>query len=140
MKLVILAISDLDPDGDAIAHSFGQRLRDDYNISEVVVIKTALTMKQVGDLKLPKKYERAKAGSPNYKRYVDAYNTDLVWELEALDPKVLQRLLTEAIETVTDRKAFNAEVRAEREDAAHIAAVRADVLSVLREHQQEEAA
>jgi ParB-like nuclease domain len=140
MKLVILAISDLDPDGDAIAHSFGQRLRDDYNISEVVVIKTALTMKQVGDLKLPKKYERAKAGSPNYKRYVDAYNTDLVWELEALDPKVLQRLLTEAIEAVTDRKAFNAEVRAEREDAAHIAAVRADVLNVLREHQQQEAA
>ena len=83
---------------------------------------------------------RAKAGSPNYKRYVDAYNTDLVWELEALDPKVLQRLLTEAIETVTDRKAFNAEVRAEHEDAAHIAAVRADVLSVLREHQQQEAA
>jgi hypothetical protein len=140
MKLVILAISDLDPDGDAIAHSLGQRLRDDYNIPEVVVIKTALTMNQVGELKLPKKYERAKAGSPNYKRYVNAYHTDFVWELEALDPKVLQRLLTEAIESVIDRKAFNAEVRAEREDAAHIAAVRAHVLRVLREYQQEEAA
>jgi len=133
INLVVLAISDLDPDGDAIAHSLGQRLRDDYDIRGVEVIKTALTMNQVGELKLPKKYERAKTGSPNYKRYVNAYHTDFVWELEAVDPKVLQRLLTEAIESVTDRKAFNAEVRAEREDAAHIAAVRARVLRVLRE-------
>jgi hypothetical protein len=140
IKLVILAISDLDPDGDAIAHSLGQRLRDDYHISEVEVIKSALTMDQVGELNLPKKYERAKAGSPNYKRYVNAYHTDSVWELEAVDPKVLQRLLTESIESVTDRKAFNTEVRAEREDAAHIAAVRARVLTVLREHHQGEAA
>ena len=31
-KLIILAVSDLDPDGDAIAHSLGQRLRDDFNV------------------------------------------------------------------------------------------------------------
>jgi hypothetical protein len=140
MNLIILAVSDLDPDGDAIAHSIGQRLRDDYDISEVAVIKAALTMKQVAELELPKKYERAKRGSPNYKRYVNAYDTDCVWELEALDPTVLQNLLTVAIESVIDLDAYNAEVDAEREDAAHIAATRARVLSVLREHLPEEAA
>jgi hypothetical protein len=41
-KLIILAMSDLDPDGDAIAHSLGQRLRDDYNIGDTDVIKCAL--------------------------------------------------------------------------------------------------
>jgi hypothetical protein len=138
VNLIILAVSDLDPDGDAIAHSLGQRLRDDYDISEVTVIKAALTMKQVAELELPKKYERAKPGSPNYKRYVNAYHTDSVWELEALDPTVLQTLLTVAIESVIDLEAYNAEVQAEREDAAHIAATRTRVLSVLREHQPEQ--
>jgi len=64
-NLIILAVSDLDPDGDAIAHSLGSRLRDDFHIDELQVVKTALTMKQVKKLKLPKKYERAKPGSPS---------------------------------------------------------------------------
>jgi hypothetical protein len=132
-KLIILAVSDLDPDGDAIAHSLGQRLRYDFNVRNVEVIKTALTMEQVGKLKLPKKYERAKTGSSNYQRYVAAYKTDFVWELEALDPKVLQKLLTAAIDSVIDRKAFNEEVAEERKDAGHNEAVREIVLRTLRE-------
>ncbi len=132
-RLVILAVSDLDPDGDQIAHSLGQRLRDDFSIPSVSIVKTALTMDQVTELKLPRKYERAKVKSPNYKRYLETYDTDFVWELEALDPKVLQRLLTEAIDGVIDKKAFNAEIKEERADAAHNAAVRQMVLRTLRE-------
>jgi ParB-like nuclease domain len=132
-KLVILAVSDLDPDGDEIAHSLGLRLRDDFNVPNVVVVKTALTMEQVRKLKLPEKYERAKEGSPNYDRYIKRYQTDFVWELEALDPKVLQKLLRDAIDSVIDRKAFNAEVVEEKKDAAHNAAVREIVLRTLRE-------
>jgi ParB/Sulfiredoxin domain len=132
-KLIILAVSDLDPDGDAIAHSLGQRLRDDFRISNVEVIKCALTMSQVHKLRLPNKYERAKTGSSNYDRYVDAYKTDRVWELEALKPKMLHKLLTDAIAGVIDRKAFNSEVAAERADAAHNAGVREIVVRTLRE-------
>jgi len=84
-------------------------------------------------LKLPNKYERAKTGSANHDRYVRAYHTDFVWELEALDPKALQKLLTAAIDGVIDRRAFNAEVRQERADAAHNAAVRQVVLRTLQE-------
>jgi hypothetical protein len=130
--LIILAVSDLDPDGDAIAHSLGQRLRDDFRIRNMEVIKSALTMKQVRDLKLPKKYERAKTGSSNYDRYVNGYGTDFVWELEALDPKVLQKLLNKTIDGVIDRRAFNAEVAEERKDAGHNAAVREIVLRTLQ--------
>jgi hypothetical protein len=56
-----------------------------------------------------------------------------VWELEALDPKVLQKLLTAAIDGVIDRRAFNAEVAQERTDAAHNAVVREIILRTLRE-------
>ena len=132
-KLIILAVSDLDPDGDAIAHSLGQRLRDDFRIRDVKVIKCALTMQQVQELRLPKKYEQAKIGSSNYYRYVEAYKTDFVWELEALVPKTLQKLLTDAIDSVIDRRAFNAEVAQERTDAAHNAVVREIVLRTLQE-------
>jgi len=131
-KLIILAMSDLDPDGDAIAHSLGQRLRDDFHIGHTEVIKCALTMRQVTELELPKKYERAKTGSSNYDRYVEEYGTDFVWELEAVAPKVLQKLLTDVIDSVIDKAAFNAEVAQERADAAHNAAVREIVLRTLQ--------
>jgi hypothetical protein len=132
-KLVILAVSDLDPDGDQIAHSLGQRLRDDFGINAVSVIKTALTMKQVKELKLPRKYERAKPTSPNYQRYIDRYRTASVWELEAVDPQVLQRLITESIDGVIDIEAFNTEVAEERADAAHNEGIRQIVLQTLRQ-------
>jgi hypothetical protein len=132
-KLIILAVSDLDPDGDAIAHSLGQRLRDDFKVNKVEVIRVALTMKQVGKLKLPTNYDRAQTRSSNYQRYVEAHKTDFVWELEALNPKVLQRLLRGAIDSVIDRKAYNAEVAEERRDAGHNAAVRETALRTLRE-------
>lgn len=132
-KLIILAASDLDPDGDAIAHSLGQRLRDDFHISNVEVIKCALTMNQVHKLKLPNKYERAKTGSANYDRYVATYKIDFVWELEALAPKILQKLLTSTVDGVIDRRAFNAEVAQELADAAHNVAVREIVLRTLKE-------
>jgi hypothetical protein len=136
-KLIILAVSDLDPDGDEIAHSLGLRLRDDFKVGEVKIIKTALTMEQVIRLKLPTKHERAKTGSTNHDRYVNTYHTDFVWELEALNAKVLQKLLTDAIDGVIDRKAYNAEVSEEKKDAAHNAAVRETVLRTLRDQLSE---
>jgi hypothetical protein len=132
-KLIILAVSDLDPDGDAIAHSLASRLRDDFGIAQVVVVKTALTMRQVGELELPTKYERAKKGSPNFHRYINTYQTASVWELEAVEPRALQKLLTSAIDGVIDKKAFNAEVGQERADAAHNVVVREIVLRTLKE-------
>jgi hypothetical protein len=132
-KLVILAVSDCDPDGESIAHSLGQRLRDDHHIEQVAVFKCALTLEQVRKLNLPEKFERAKRRSPNYSRYVEAHGTELVWELEAVRPDILQDLVTRAIEGVIDRRAFNREVAQERADAAHLATVREIVLRTLRE-------
>jgi hypothetical protein len=90
-------------------------------------------MRQVGELELPIKYERAKKGSPNFHRYVNTCQTDSVWELEAVEPRALQKLLTSAIDGVLDKKAFNAEVAQERADAAHNVAVREIVLRTLKD-------
>jgi len=44
--------------------------------------------------------------------------------LEALEPDVLQRVLTETIDQVLDIDAFNSELDEERSDAAYLAGVR----------------
>jgi hypothetical protein len=131
--LIIIAASDLDPDGDAIARSIGQRLRDDFHHNNVKVIKAALTMEQVRTLKLPEKFERAKDKSPNYPRYIEEYATDFVWELEALHPRQLQKLVRDAIDSVVDHKALKAEIDQAKLDAVHIAATRKIVLEKMRE-------
>jgi hypothetical protein len=130
--LVIVAMSDLDPDGDAIAESIGRRLRDDFHVYGVRVVKAALTFEQVEDLGLPESFERAKTGSSNYNRYVERYGSDDVWELEALAPDKLQGLLEDAIDSVIDVDAFNDEVAAEEDDAAHNEATRRIAINTLR--------
>jgi hypothetical protein len=134
-RLIILALSDLDPDGDAIAHSLGQRLRDDHGIVEVEVFKVALTMDQIRDpgLRLSKSFVEAKKDSPNYQRYFERYETNDIWELESVPPRTLQALLTRTIDAVIDRKAFNTEVAQERLDDPHNAAVRAVMLKTLEQ-------
>jgi hypothetical protein len=129
-KLIILAVSDLDPDGDAITHSLGQRLRDDHSIENVELYKVALTITQAREL--PESFQEAKRKSPNYRRYFERYRTNNVWELEAVPPRDLQGVLTRHIDAVIDRKAFNREVAQEGSDAPRLSAVREEVLRTLR--------
>ncbi|MEO5721660.1 MAG: ParB/RepB/Spo0J family partition protein [Chthoniobacterales bacterium] len=131
-SLIVLLMSDCDPDGDAIAHSVASRLKHDFKIENVEGIKVALTISQVTELKLPPNAERAKKASANYNRYVETYGDDRVYELESVRPPVLAELLRKSIESVLDRSAFNQEVAAERLDAAHVQGVRARVMDVLK--------
>lgn len=120
-KLIILAMSDLDPDGDEIAHSFARSLRDDFDIEQVELVKVALTMDQARERNLPESaFDRAKPGSANYRKYVERYGTDAIWELSALPRDDQRRLLVEAIESVLDVRAYNHEVRREQGEAAFL--------------------
>lgn len=123
-KLVILFLSDFDPEGEEIPHSFARSLRDDFDLPEeqIVPIKVALTADQVREFDLPPILQ-AKKSSPNYQKFVAKYGTD-AFELEAIPPATLQELTRQAIDSVLDVDAFNAEKDAEREDAQYLDAVR----------------
>ena len=54
-------------------------------------------------------------------------------ELEALSPQVQQALLRQAIDSVLDIEAFNAELAREHDDAVYLAAVRQTCLASLGE-------
>lgn len=133
-RLVLVVLSDLDPDGDMIAESMARSLRDDFGIEgdrEVVPIRAALTRDQVDGLALPPAC-KAKQGSANYSRFVARHGTDDVYELEAVPPTTLQGFLEEALESVIDVELFNAEVEAEATDAAFIENTRRRAMAAIR--------
>jgi hypothetical protein len=56
-------------------------------------------------------------------RFVSQYG-DQSWELEALDPKLPQRILRDVIDSVIDADAFNHELQEEKQDAGFLKSVR----------------
>jgi hypothetical protein len=128
-RLVLLILSDFDPDGEEIAHSLARSLRDDFDIYHVKAVKVALTAAQVEEFDLPPVMQ-AKKSSTNYRRFADEHGDD-VFELEAVPPQVLQNLLRDAIDAVIDKKAFNHEIDQEMADAATLEITRRRVQGVL---------
>jgi hypothetical protein len=128
-RLVLLVLSDLDPEGEDIAHSFARSMRDDFAISNIDFIKVALTADQVDEVALPPG-PKAKKGSSRRKRFVREHG-EHVYELEAVDPDQLQVMLRQIIESVLDMKLFRAEQDKERKDAAQLDGVRNTVHELL---------
>jgi len=129
-KLILLAVTDFDPDGEEICHSFATSMRDDFGIENIHPIKVALTHKQVRERDLPRSLD-AKTGSSNYKKFVKKYGTQ-AYELESLRPEDLQEILRQAIHAVIDQAAYDHEVEQERNNAAELEAVRKVVHSTLQ--------
>jgi ParB-like nuclease domain len=121
-KLILLVLSDFDPEGEDIAHSFARSMRDDFDIAEVEAVKVALNAEQVQELNLPP-HTKAKAGSSRRDEFVSKHGEN-VWELEAVPPVTLVQMLRKGIDCVIDTDRFNAEVDSEAEDAAFLDEVR----------------
>ncbi len=121
-KLVLLILSDFDPEGEDIAHSFARSMRDDFGVQSVHAKKVCLTHEQVLERNIPKTFDIKKSTS-RYRKFAARYG-DRAHELEALSPQERARLLEEAILEVMDVEASNAEVDAEAEDAAKLQGLR----------------
>jgi hypothetical protein len=132
-KLILIFATDFDPDGEQIAASFARSMRDDFHINNVVAIKAALTAEQVMENDLPSSLE-AKATSPNYKRFVAKHGTRAV-ELDAMPSELLEQVVRDAIHSVLDVDAFNAEVEMEKQESAQIAARRKAAFEAIGEMQ-----
>ena len=130
-RLVLLLLTDHDPEGEEIVQVSGRTLRDDFGIAALDVVKVALTAEQVRQYALPMTMD-AKTSSSNYTKFVRKYGTS-AHELEALSPQVQQALLRQAIDSVLDIEAFNAELAREHDDAVYLAAVRQTCLASLGE-------
>ncbi len=129
--LVLLIVSDHDPDGEVIAESFARSLRDDFGIDDIHPVKVAVTYEQVKEYGLlDSPILKAKDKSPNYDSYVAKYG-ESIWEIEALPADELERVMEVAVESVIDRDALASEIEAERKDAMKLNAIRAVAVQAL---------
>ena len=129
-RLVLLMLTDFDPDGDEIAASFANSLINDFGIVNIRAEKVALTAEDIERYKLPSDMD-AKDGSPNYQKFLNRYGATKVVELDAAPVPQLQGKLREAIEQFLDVNEFNHQVELEKQDAAQVLARRQLVIEAL---------
>lgn len=131
-KLILLIVSDFDPDGDEIAESFVRSIRDDFGVVEIEASKILLRSDQATDWELPANME-AKESSGQYAKFVAKYGSKQVFELEAVAPSMMQAAVEEGIRAAIDNEAFKREVQAERTDAARLSAIKAATISFFQD-------
>ncbi len=132
VHIILLILSDHDPDGEEIAANFVKSLRDDFDIceSQIHATKVALTAEQVQRYNLPHTMD-AKKSSSRYKKFAEQFG-DHAYEMEALNPADLQKILRDSIESALDIDLYNAEVAAAEEDEKHIIQTKAKAAKLLR--------
>src|SRR5262249_22245370 len=107
-KLVLLFLTDHDPEGCDIPETFARSMRDDFGVKAIHPVRVALKPEQVRALKLPQSLE-AKTGSSRFKKFA-AKHGRFAYELEAVPPDLLRRWLWDAITAVIDVDLFNKQV------------------------------
>ena len=131
-KLILLCLTDFDPDGDEIAEIFCRSMRDDFGITNIQSFKVALTREDVEKYDLPSDMD-AKKTSVNYKKFFKRYGSNRAVELDAAPIELLQEKLRGSIESVLNMDEFNAQIKIEEQDAIEVQARRTVVLKTLRD-------
>ena len=75
-KLILLVVSDFDPEGENIAESFARSMRDDFGIDKTHPVRVVPTADQVEEHKLPPAM-KAKAGSSRHKKFVARHGNNV---------------------------------------------------------------
>ncbi len=129
-RLVLILVTDADPDGEGIAANMPASLERDFGIDAdaITVVKPAIRPDQAAALGLP---PAGSAKGSRMKWYRRTFGTGDVWELEAITPEALRRLLDDAICGVIDVPLFNAAVEREKMHAAHLARVRRTAMAAM---------
>ena len=68
-KLILLMLTDFDPDGEQIAASFARSMRDDFGLVNVHAVGVAVTAEDVELYNLPSDLD-AKPSSPTYSEFI----------------------------------------------------------------------
>ncbi|TKJ34629.1 MAG: chromosome partitioning protein ParB [Planctomycetes bacterium B3_Pla] len=125
-RLCLIVLGDLDPEGVNIGESLLQSMREDFGEDGTEAVRAGLNPEHVQRFHLSENTAEAKTSSSRYADFVQRFGRQ-VYELEALGPNQLQDILTEGIDSLIDKRLFNIELEAEREDATYLQAVRKKV-------------
>jgi hypothetical protein len=129
-QLIVIVMSDFDPEGEMIPQVAGRTLRDDFHIDDVKIIKAGVTADQIRRYNLPLNTD-AKETSSNYDWFVDRTGGEAVYELEALNPPDMLADLEKVVRGVLDMDLFNREVELEKGESAYLEAVQQAAIKAL---------
>jgi hypothetical protein len=122
-RMIVIVLSDFDPEGEMIPQVGGRTLRDDFGVYDVDIIKAGVNAEQIKNYALPAQ-NFAKESSSNHEWFVKRTGSRAVYELEALEPADMLLDLENTITGVLDMELFNAELKAEEEEAIYLEKVR----------------
>jgi hypothetical protein len=131
-RLIVIVLSDFDPEGEMIPQVGGRTLRDDFGVTDLQIIKAGVTREQVEEYRLPPQ-NFAKETSSNYEWFLGRNRgDDTVYELEALEPEAMLRDLEDVIRSVLDIDLFNREATIEQQEAVHLVAMQRAAAKALK--------
>jgi len=109
-KVIILYLSDHDPEGFQMVEKVDETLRI-LGVENLEVRRIGLTMDQINEFNPPPSF--AKETSSRYDAYVEEQGTTEAWELDALEPAVIQGLIQAEIDKERDPEIWEARMEAE---------------------------
>jgi hypothetical protein len=115
--VVILHLADHDPSGIAMTKDLRKRLALFLPNASVAVKRIGLTMKQVQEFKLPP--NPAKEKDRRFQEYQSRYG-DQCWELDALTPEVIARLIHEHVQRYTEARKRDALLRRQEAEKSNL--------------------
>ena len=123
-QCTILYLGDLDPSGEDMVRDIDDRLNVMFQ-TNVRVIKLGITMEQVGQFKPPP--NPAKMSDSRAPAYVEKFGYES-YEVDALPPEELDRIVNDAVDELEDRDKMDAVKEREEEDRSLIEDAAADIM------------
>lgn len=113
---VVLYLGDHDPSGMNMTQVIEEKLRT-FSGVPVQVVRLALNMSQIEQLNLPP--NPAKTTDSRFAAYA-AKHGEQSWELDALEPTYVQRLIRDAVDRLRDESTFSAALAEEVRDRQYL--------------------
>lgn len=111
-RLVMIHLGDHDPSGIDMTRDNGERLELYSQSEDIEIRRIALNMDQVEQYRPPE--NPAKVTDTRAADYIARYGTKS-WELDALEPRVLERLIEDEVRDLIDPDVWNETLQEERE-------------------------
>lgn len=116
-KTIVFHFGDHDPSGVDMTRDIQERLILLSGDTNIKVKRVALSMDQIAKYKPPP--NPAKISDSRAYKYIKKYGTDS-WELDALEPSLLNKLVTKSISNIMDKKKYDSYKRKEERERLKI--------------------
>ncbi len=122
-ECLVLHLGDHDPSGVQMSEDNQNRINT-YARGEIEFRRIALTLDQIKQYNPPPNF--AKQTDSRTKWYVDKFNTDEAWELDALTPQVIEQLIDSHIQPLIDQEEWQATMDREQRHLETLAEIISD--------------